>query len=39
MACIKGIEERTPYRNYEIVVVGNRGLDPGTQQYLVSGAS
>ena len=36
MACINSIERRTSYRNYEIILVGNRGLDPGTKQYLLS---
>ena len=29
-ACIRSVEERTSYRNYEIVVVGNRVLEPDT---------
>jgi GT2 family glycosyltransferase/SAM-dependent methyltransferase len=35
-ACIRSIEEKTSYRNYEIIVVENGGLDPGTKQYLLS---
>jgi GT2 family glycosyltransferase len=36
MACIESIEQRTSYQNYEIIVVGNRDLDPVTKQYLLS---
>jgi GT2 family glycosyltransferase/SAM-dependent methyltransferase len=36
MACIRSIEKKTSYRNYEIIVVENGGLDPGTKQYLLS---
>jgi GT2 family glycosyltransferase len=36
MACIRSIEEKTAYRNYEIIVVENGGLNPGTKQYLLS---
>jgi GT2 family glycosyltransferase len=36
IACIKSIEQRTAYQNYEIIVVGNRDLDSVTKQYLLS---
>ena len=35
-ACIRSVEEKTSYRNYEIIVVENGGLEPDTRQYLLS---
>ena len=31
--CIDSIENRTSYRNYEIIIVNNRSLEPSTTQY------
>ena len=35
-ACVRAIEERTSYRNYEVIVVDNRHLDADTRNYLES---
>ena len=35
-ACIRTIEEKTSYRNYEVIVVDNRRLDSDTRNYLES---
>jgi GT2 family glycosyltransferase len=38
MACIESVKQKTSYRNYEIIVVGNHDQDPVTKQHLLSGA-
>jgi GT2 family glycosyltransferase len=35
-ACVKTIEEKTSYRNYEVIVVAKRRLDADTRNYLDS---
>ncbi|OGH98196.1 MAG: hypothetical protein A2104_06165 [Candidatus Melainabacteria bacterium GWF2_32_7] len=32
--CIKSIEEKTTYKNYEIILVNNRSIEPDTLNYL-----
>jgi GT2 family glycosyltransferase len=35
-ACVRTIEEKTSYRNYEMIIVDNRRLDADTRKYLAS---
>ena len=35
-ACVRTIEEKTSYRNYEVIVIDNRRLDADTRNYLAS---